>query len=316
MPRLIRHAFLLLLPFAILAAAVVWIDPFDFFGISRAIPERAKKSTAWALNPCIGKLSQFRRDPSPNILLGDSRMESLDEERVARAAGERYRNLSYGGASLREIVDTFWLADSLVPLKNVYIGLGFNLYSDYNVTYRTDSVKAMFENPALYFTNRTVLKASYLAARAAWTGADPRLGAPTEDRDTFWKSVLATYSEWYGRYTEPLRYRKELEKIAAHCRAKGIRLRFVVFPGHDDVRALVAARNLESAYAAFKSDLQKLAPTYDYDVASEITGVRDNYRDPVHFNGRIRDLLIDDIWKRGGALAVRAAAPPLATSRP
>jgi hypothetical protein len=307
---------LLLLPFATLAAAVVWIDPFDFFGISKAIPAQAKKSAAWALNPCIGKLSEFRRDPSPNILLGDSRMESLDADRVTLAAGERYRNLSYGGASIREIADTFWLADSLVPLKNVYIGLGFNLYSDYNVTYRTDSVKAMFENPLLYFTNRTVLKSSYLAARAAWTGADPRLGAPTEDKETFWNSVLATYSEWYGRYTEPVRYRKELEKIAAHCRAKGARLRFVVFPGHNDVRALVGRRKLDSAYAVFKSDLQKLAPTYDYDVPSEITSSRDNYRDPVHFNGRIRDLLIDDIWKNGGALAAHSAAISGPTSRP
>lgn len=284
-------------PFLVLAAIVVAVDPYNFVHVSRFVSDDIKMRTAVVLNPCIWRMTEYRRSPVPNILLGDSRMAELPESEVTGVAGVPYFNFSYGGASLNEIVDTFWFAASRNKLQNVYIGINFTLYSDYNYTARTEAVRALFDNPLLYFTNRTVLKATYYTSRMALTGADPKLGVPPMTREEYWQNTLGPLTEsFYGRYVRPARYRKDLAKISEYCRNNGIRLRFIVFPSHVELQARVRDFHLEDEYTKYKQDLASFAVTYDYDYMNAITTDRDNYRDPMHFVQRITSILIREIW--------------------
>ena len=297
MRQFFLRAALLLAPFAVYAAAIVALDPYDLFEISHLAPDTVKEKTSVPLNQCLWKMIEYRRKPCENILLGDSRMGELNPDLVSRVAGERYYDFHYGGASLNEIVDTFWYASSLVKLKHVYIGVNFNLYSDYNYSARTDSYRSLETNPLLYFTNRTVLKAAYYTLSRMLTGADPEFGVPKMSREEYWRNQIGPVTAaWYGRYVYPVRYHKELVKIGEYCRKNGVQLRFVIFPSHIELQNRVHDFGLDSAYATFKTDLAAIATTYDYDFDSAISEDKNNYRDPLHFIPAVSQMLIQDIW--------------------
>lgn len=273
------------------------MDPFDFVGAPSLVPREVKERTASQLNPCLWKMIRFERDPAPNILLGDSRMNAISAERLRELTGEEYYNFGYGGGSLKEAVDTFWFAAERAELKSVYIGLHLSSYNDYNYTERTKLYESVARNPALYLVNRTVLQAAVYDAYSHAAGEDLRLGAPAVGREEFWRDYLENVlGNYYRNYVRPERYRQELERIARHCRERGVRLTFVIFPSHVEAQRRVRDFRLESQNDALRRDLSALATTYDFDFENEITTRRENYTDPVHTVGAVNELLIREIW--------------------
>jgi len=81
--------------------------------------------TAYPLNYCLWKMPAFARHPASNLLLGDSRMDALKSERVKELTGTDYFNLAYGGATIREIIESFWFASRHASVSRVYIGINF-----------------------------------------------------------------------------------------------------------------------------------------------------------------------------------------------
>src|ERR1700682_993296 len=209
MRRFLWKSLLLALPFLAYGGVVVIVDPYDFLNLSGLIADDLKLKTSYQLNPCLWKMIEFRRRPYANVLLGDSRMGEFEADQVSLVAGEAYYNFSYGGASLNEMIDTFWFAASVTKLKNVYVGVNFDLYSDYKYNARTDSYGSLDKAPLLYFTNQTVIKAAYYAIDYRLRGVDPRFGAVTVARDEYWRDQIRTLAgRWYLSYVYPTRYHK------------------------------------------------------------------------------------------------------------
>jgi hypothetical protein len=297
---LARRAILLALPLLVVCAALIAVDPFDYFGISHLVPDRVKLETSYQLNACLWKMIQYDRRPCPNLLLGDSRMLALSAEDVSRAAGRPFANMAYGGSSLNEVIQTFWFASTKTRLREVWIGFGFNMYDDYNYANRTDAFLSMRQNPLLYFANRTVLKCAAYNVYYDYSGIDPKIGVPTETRDQFWQEQLGPLTaRWYSRYVYPQIYHRELQKIADYCRANRIKLGFIIFPTHVELQRRVYDFGLEGNYRRFKQDLSALAPTFDFDYPSPITENRANFRDPYHFTDPIGQKIIHQVWCPG-----------------
>jgi hypothetical protein len=295
--RLVKRGLVFGLPFCLYALFILLADPFDFLGASRAIPDDVKLQTSFQLNPCLWKMNEFRRAPRENVLLGDSRMMSLHSERIKELTGADFYNFAYGGASLREIIDTFWFAAGRVPLRRVYVGLNLTVYNDYNYTDRTKTYTTIERDPALYFVNRTVLESALYGTYSRLTKTDLKLGTPTLDREAFWRDQLEHGNAGYYRsYVYPARYKKELEKVAAYCREHGVELAFVIFPSQVEAQRLIADYRLEAANEAFRRDLAALAPVYDFDYENDITANKENYSDPNHFVKPIGDQLIREVW--------------------
>ena len=299
--KLLGKLCILALPFALLALFIVWTDPFCLLGTS-FIPLEVKAKSAFPLNTCLAKMIQFKQHPQPNILLGDSRMGSLSTAEIQRVSGIDYINMSYGGASMNEIVDTFWTANKAVPLRNVYMGIGFNLYNDYLYTNRTEAAMAIIDFPPLYFTNRTVVKGAWFTARMQYLGTDPGLTQPTVTREQQWAGELTAHSRWSARYIKPVRYHARLEEISTYCREKNINLRFIIFPGHSDLQAIPHRYHRDAEYAQFKQDLAHFGPVFDYDLPNETTANAANYSDPVHFHQEVANRIIAQVF--GSATAV------------
>ena len=74
MKRLVARAALLAAPFVSIAALVVIVDPYDYFGVSRLVDDAVKLNTAKELQYALWKVERYRKAPVGRIILGDSSM--------------------------------------------------------------------------------------------------------------------------------------------------------------------------------------------------------------------------------------------------
>lgn len=309
MRRFLGRLLLFCVPLGVYMLALYLIDPFSFLNAPPVVPMATKVAVANQLNPAMWKMIQFRRNPRPNILIGDSRMGLMHADEVSRVAGSEYFNFSYGGGSLREMIDTFWFAQRQMPLRNVYIGLNLNVYNDYDYTQRTRTYLTIEGNPAIYFVNRTVVEAAFYSLYAA-THSSFRLGVPPMSREDFWLQQLGPVTaSFYRNYVYPDRSRRDLQGIAEFCQSHDIRLTFIIFPTSVELQNRVHDFHLESANAQFRHDLALMATTYDFDYPNEVTEQKSNYLDPYHFNGEVAARLAQEIWG-GGPMALGRRIDP------
>jgi hypothetical protein len=297
MTYFLKRLLLFSVPFALYGLFIRLTDPFNFLGRHSMISTEVKMRTAYPLNYCLWEMPLFAKHPNPNLLLGDSRMAGLKSERIKELTGEDYFNLAYGGATLREIVSSFWFASRYTRLDHVYIGLDFNLYTDYEQLDRTAEVNTIESAPACYFINRTVLRAAVYGVAGQLFHYDPKIGAVTADRNTFWKLQLGPTTEgFYVRHVYPRRFHAKLEEIAQFVKRQGGEVVFVIFPTHVDLQNRVKDFGLEGEYARFKRDVGSLGTTYDFDYPNALTANADNFSDPYHCGHECVDEIIREIW--------------------
>ena len=294
----LKHGIVFSIPILLYATFITVTDPFNFLGLPSVIPDDVKRRTSYPLNPCFWKMENYVKKPVPNLLLGDSRMDAISTAQLKNLTGEDYFNFAYGGATMREILDTFWFAAKQQKLEKVYIGLNLTVYSDYNITDRTKTYLSISDNPALYFVNRTVLQSAVYATYSYVTATDLKIGVPSEDADTFWLHQLRDVDAGYFRnYVYPVRYRRELEQVAEHCKRNGITLSFIIFPTHSDVHRLMTSYNLAESNLRFREDLRQFGLVYDFDFPNEMTANRQNFRDPDHTTGPVTESITIQVWK-------------------
>ena len=70
----------------------------------------AVKGGASSEDSVITRVRAYLSAPEDAIILGDSRMAHFDMNAVAEASGRGWSNLAFGGASLNESIDLFYLA--------------------------------------------------------------------------------------------------------------------------------------------------------------------------------------------------------------
>jgi hypothetical protein len=296
MKRFLVKLVLLVLPFAVIAAIVARVDPFEYFPWGAGKLDEARRDIAYRMSPPLWKLTALRRQPAPHILLGDSRMASLDAAQISAQIGAPVANLGYGGGSLDEAIKTFWVVDRIETLRSATFGINLDLYNESNSKDRVTPTEKILRNPALYLCDRIVLRTTWYDLALAATGRHPALGVPPMDKDAFWRYQLdVTARIAYSSYRYPDQYRRRLEEIAEHCRQKNIRLRFLVFPEHRDLAGLAARYGLEGAAARMKSDLSSVGETVDLGGMVD-TGDRSLFIDPYHFTPVVGERLIHRVW--------------------
>jgi len=294
--RFFKKLMLFCLPFILAAGFIAAVDPFNFLPVKSVVSEEVKSTISPQLNPCLWKMNIFSQQPIDKILLGDSRMQGMKAEDIEAVSNERYFNFGYGGASLREVIDTFWFAAENAKLQKVYIGVNLNIYNDYENTNRTQVYKSIHDNPTLYFINRTVWQAALQSAYSQLTNEDLKIGAPTVSREQFWQDELEIMRSYYRKYVYPNKYKQELQKIADYCRQHNIELNFIIFPSHTDEQKLINEANLENENRQMLFDLQAFGTVYDFNTENNLTTDKVNFDDPVHLNLTSRQKLIREIW--------------------
>ena len=286
-------------PFIIVLLLVVLVDPYNYFNyFDRLIPPQTKEQISKPINRTLGKIIRYKKKPSSNILLGDSRTAAFKPEYIFEISGDNYFNLAYGGGTLTEACRTFWWANKITELKKVYIGINFNHFNSNNVRDRVSGSIAITENPLLYLVNRNVVSASFRILWSMITNKIVDIEKPKISWSEFWDFKLNDITKrFYAHYVYPADLHTELKKVASHCKKKGIQLVFLVPPTHVSMQSRIDEFGLTKARERFLSDLKGLDTTvYDFDYPNEITTNKDNFRDPNHCKPKTIVKLIKQIW--------------------
>lgn len=297
--RFFKRGLLFAAPVLVWVLLIVVVDPFNYFAVSHVFPDSVKKANAAALNTLVFNMLKEDHDPDENLILGDSRAESLPLDRINEVSGHKYFLLTANALKLNESIDLFYFADRVKPVKRAVFTLNFNEYNEYAYADRVSSVDSMIHNPFIYLFDRSVAQAAYCVVRADFSGQNVVNSLPPMTQDEFWDYIVNVRGrEHYERFRHPDGLLKQFQDLAAYARAHDIEITFIIVPHHEDFQRRVREFGLVPEYLRFKRELSQLGVrVIDYDYRNDITTNRADFRDPLHYNEAIGNLITDEVFR-------------------
>ena len=303
MKEILYKSLLLLAPFVLISLFTLIIDPYNLFHISSIIPDDIKikcldrnnnittrAHTTW-------KTLKFWNYPTPNIVLGDSRIAFLDETLLEAILGKEVSNLAIPSGNLNTVCDLFWLASDKIKLDNVIIQINFNRY-DASVNFDFLSpVRELINKPYKYFFNANYLKDSFAVFFSTLKKNSLSIDSPQLIIDNWESSEYILMHDYkFPNYTYPDKYYNELKRIALFCETENISVLFVIAPNYFIVHQYVRRYNLEDEYNRFKDDIRSLGHTIDLDSGLSLSHNKEMYADHFHIQPYLADTLISLIF--------------------
>ena len=285
------------------------VDPFNYFQLNNFITIKSKEKTAKKFNSLLYNTIAFKNNPSPNIIIGDSRIKRFPLESIKKLSGDDYFILHSNAAKLNEIIDLFWLTNKKIKLENVIIGINFNLYNEFAYANRVSEVEEMIQNPLLYIFNGNVMEMAFKAAIYHFSNvAIPDVkrnimikkelnGKSYKDKKVWWDYNIKTVAKnQYSKYKYPKKIKERLNEVNKYCEDNDINLIFINVPHNAEFSNRKNDFNLSEAEAQYKKDISEFGTVIDYDFPNQITNCKKCFTDPIHTNDSINLLMVREIF--------------------
>jgi hypothetical protein len=297
MRKFLIRFFIYLIPLPVYLGFVLIVDPFNYAGRSHLISDDVKSEIAEKMNPYLWKLIEYKHDKSSRIILGDSRAAKIRTNHVKEITGDDYYNFAYTGGTLADVIETFWIANKMVQLREVYLGISFNQYNGFETNNNVNQSSSILKNFFTYSFSKIVFTSSIKCVGKQFFTKNMTVGVPDMNKDEFWNYELDDVARrFYQKYKYPEGYHKDLIRIADYCHKNNIKLIFFMPPNHVDWQKRIADFNLEEQRQVFIRDIASMGILYNLDVVNNFTQNRENYFDPVH---PINDsLLVNTLWAK------------------
>ena len=285
------------------------VDPFNYFQLNNFISIKSKEKTAKKFNSLLYNTIAFKNNPSPNIIIGDSRIKRFPLESIKKLSGDDYFILHSNAAKLNEIIDLFWLTNKKIKLENVIIGINFNLYNEFAYANRVSEVEEMIQNPLLYIFNGNVMEMAFKATIHHFSNvAIPDIkrnimlkkelnGKSYKDKKVWWDYNIKTVAKnQYSKYKYPKKIKERLNEVNKYCEDNDINLIFINVPHNVEFSNRKNDFNLSNAEAQYKKDISEFGTVIDYDFPNQITNCKKCFTDPIHTNDSINLLMVREIF--------------------
>lgn len=273
------------IPFAVYALCCILVDPYQYFGGGIHIPD--KEELAIKLNAPLWKALRAREGVEENVVFGNSKIAQFRGDSIQASTGELYSNLAFGGATLDEQINMFWIVSNKHQIKRAYFEVDLVSYNSSNRRDRVKGVRNILENPALYVFNFNVLIGITDTVKSLATSQSVGKTIITQTRDEFWSWQLnSVLNRYLDSYSFPADLEELLTEVKVEAETKGIELAFVFCPVHEDIYAAVYGGRYDLLPAKQKI-IQLLLPmgnVIDADLVNSVTVNRDNFGDPFHMD--------------------------------
>lgn len=292
MKKLFNNMFLFTLPFFLFFVCVYFIDPFNYYN-KRDKFEKIS-SVALKIQPHLFKLINFKNNPNKNILLGDSRSNALysvfeDEKK------QTWNNLSYGGASLNEVIDTFWYAAKNQNLDSVVVGVNFNHFNANNSRNWVKKTMELSNNSISYTYSKYVFSSIIQNFKPMNSKHNSKSSV---NKDVFWETHLKDNKDkFYLNIIYPEYYFQSLTEIKNYCYENDIKLIFWIPPVHQDIHDIIYELGHLDKYKRFINDLSSLSDTYNFDNDLVLRNSKTNFRDAMHVDTKLLRNIYIEIFK-------------------
>ena len=307
--KLIINCGIFSIPIVMWILTLFVVDPFNYFSDNKVIDEQTKLQSARKLNSLLYNTIAFKNNPTPNIIIGDSRIKRLPIKEIKKLSGDDYFILHSNAAKLNEIIDLFWLCNDFTKLENVLLGVNFNLYNEYAYANRVQEVKEINTNPLLYIFNGSVLEiTSKIIFNHITDLGFPNIsrsimlkkamnGKSTLDKQTWWNFNINTVAKnQYSKYKYPKELKDRLNEVNKYCEDNDINLIFINVPHNVEFSNRKNDFNLSNAEAQYKKDISEFGTVIDYDFPNQITNCKKCFTDPIHTNDSINLLMVREIF--------------------
>ena len=307
--KLIINCGIFSIPIVMWILTLFVVDPFNYFSDNKVIDEQTKLQSARKLNSLLYNTIAFKNNPTPNIIIGDSRIKRLPIKEIKNITGNDYFILHSNAAKLNEIIDLFWLTNKKIKLENVIIGINFNLYNEFAYANRVSEVEEMIQNPLLYIFNGNVMEMTFKAAIHHFSNvAIPDVkrnimlkkelnGKSYKDKKVWWDYNIKTVAKnQYSKYKYPKKIKERLNEVNKYCEDNDINLIFINVPHNVEFSSRKNDFNLSNAEAQYKKDISEFGTVIDYDFPNQITNCKKCFTDPIHTNDSINLLMVREIF--------------------
>lgn len=291
---LLRKGSVFMLPIIAWVCIVIIVDPFNYFNLSNTISQHSKEKSAQKLNSLLYNSINFKNNPTNSVIIGDSRIRKLSTKQLKKITGDDYYTLHSNAAKLNEIIDLFWLTNEHTQLKNVIIGINFNLYNDYAYANRVTDVQGMLRNPFIYIFNWNIAETVYLSLKNEFFGVQKN---NRPNKEAFWKHTITTVAtNHYSKYRHPDATLKRLEEVGAYCLENNINLNLIIVPHHKEFHDRLVDFNLTKEEIQFKKEISKIGRVVDFDYPNSITNCKHCFTDPIHTTDSISMIMVNDLF--------------------
>jgi hypothetical protein len=309
--KFLFRGFLFCIPLYVWCAAVLCIDPFNYFRLGGLIPTEVKEGSVRPLNILMYSVLEQSRNPCENLIIGDSRIFALSTDLIERWTGERYLQLGSNALKLNEAMELFWLANRIRKPKRVFFGLNFNMYNKYAFADRVKGMETVLRNPFVYLFDRSVAASSYKVLKTYASGSGETDWKPPMTKEEFWGYILEARSlEHFGKYGYPQEYFEGFGRIVEHAKRNGIEVVMIIVPHHVEFQKKVHEYKLGKEYLRFKKDLVRLGvKVFDYDFENELTSDKNRFTDPIHCDEVFGEIIVREVWGHAPLRAGRLLSP-------
>lgn len=292
--KLLQRGVLFCMPFSIIGMLNYVVDPYN---INHAIPLAIdKEPIASRYNERLWKLNQFKQNPTTYLIIGDSRAQRIHETTVQSVTDLPYKNLALSGATLPEVIDTFWFAADVTNLKTVYLCLNFDRFTDWQTASNVSKTIELIKNPLAHYFRPETTKATFMTIAHLMNITIAAHQQPPVDQATFWQAKIHEADRLFGRFVQPKYLTEQLIKVSSYAREHTIDLHFIVLPTHTDLQERIAVAHLQDQRQAFTTFLASLATVHDLDTVNEFTTNAAYFSDPWHCTHQAGDLIVAMVW--------------------
>jgi hypothetical protein len=293
---LLKKILIFITPFIILLALEIFIDPYNYFSIEKnGALLKIKQNIASKKNDYLYTLIEYGRNPSPVIILGDSRARTLLPKLFEEFSNEKVSNLSGTGGSLQDIIKIFWDVSKKQNLKKIYLGVSIETYNGLFLKDKVSSSIDIINSVPLYLLNKYTLETTMLIYKSRMFNEKIDLGKPPFTKEEFWKLQIDFENQYLGNYSYPKNYYEELKKITDYCSKNNIKLVFFISPTHTELQNKINELALNKENDRFKNDIRSLGDLYDFNLPNVITSNKNNFLDPRHCTDSVSRIIIKEM---------------------
>jgi len=293
---------LFFIPFILCALLIFLVDPYNLFHVSKLFSDETKIEVLNRTNASIPrgntlwKTLEYLRFPTPNILLGDSKVAYLQNSVLSKRIGSPTYNLGSAGFNYYSVIEMFWVAAEKENLKNVIIeGNFFGYNEEYNNYNLFGPTRQVLDKPYTYLYNWDYLMDSFAILYYSISGDQHFVSRGYQRTNDNWGKSERIMHKVLDKnaFTYPQDIFDGLLEIAQYCKANDINLIVIIPPDFYEVHQFVEKTDLAADYKRFVADMNKLGVTFDYN-SDELpfSRNRDFYADHFHVKMEYADSLI------------------------
>lgn len=298
MKKIILKMIVVLLPLWVYLLVFVKYEQHNYYGL-----KEDKWTYDWS-KP-LARVREYLRNPSENVILGDSRMNHFDLDLIEELTGDKYVDLSTGGQGVNLTYELFLWANSKQPIKNLVVDASFYQVIEGNCSESAEEILYIAEHPLEY-------PFKWFYVKEAWTRAV---------QDIFKPTIVQASSE---QSTEPIalgegKYREDLVNYAVNniypscagatyggeqieyyknminlTQKNGGKVKILIPCVQESIwEFVIMPLEIEKAWESCKLELSFMAPVYDMGWQNEISYQQELFADGFHF---ISESLYNEIY--------------------